>query len=213
VKRILSLFLLASSFVLPLHAQTAPAVSATPGPMANAGILSPSAKMKSGPMEITATKEASYEDRTRRAIFVGDVQVKNPEFTLTAEKLTTFFRKGTGNSPAQKTGASAQSELAKQFGSGSIEKVLAEGKVVITRLTPGANGAEPTRYTGRAERVEYDAASGNVTLSGWPKVQQGINSHFATDASTVMIVNRDGQMKTIGQSKTVIEDTGREDKL
>jgi lipopolysaccharide export system protein LptA len=169
----------------------------------------PKLNPQSGPMEITASKEASYEDRARKAIFVGDVQVKNAEFTLSAEKLTVFFKKGAEKAKATDAADFDKSGLAKQFGSGGLEKVVAEGKVVITHVTPGASGAEPTRYLGTAERVEYDTDSGNVTLSGWPKVQQGINTHSATDASTVMIVNRDGRMKTIGQSKTVIEDTGQ----
>lgn len=166
-----------------------------------------------GPTEITSTKEATFDNKTRQAIFTGDVRVKDPEFTITCGKLTAFLHDTTAGkaaSPAPNTTASPAASPARANGGGSkgggLERAVAEGKVIIIQDKPGENGGPPKRYVGKAERAEYDAATGDVKLTGWPQIQQGINTQIATEASTVMIMNRDGRMKTQGGSKVVIQE-------
>jgi lipopolysaccharide export system protein LptA len=160
------------------------------------------------PTEITASQEASFDEKTRKAIFIGEVHVNDPQFNLVCDKLTAFLKKSTGPNGAKDAPApnATPKPAVGPDDSGGLEKAIAEGHVVITQDKPNPDGGEPTHYIGRGSRVEYDAKTGDVTLTGWPQVQSGINNQVATDQSTVMILNRDGRMKTIGPSKTVIQE-------
>lgn len=170
--------LLALSHTAP--AQTPEATPARKDPLGLGGLSGdrpPNART-----EITAQKEATFDDAGNRAIFTGDVRVNDPQFTLTADKLTVILTKDRSG----------------------IAKAEAEGNVVIVQQTAG--DAE-TGAIGRARRAIYEPASGDVTLIGWPEIQQGINRHVATEAGTRMVLNRDGRAKTFGASRTVITDT------
>ena len=158
--------------------------------------------------EITSTTEASFDQQTRQAVFIGNVRIRHPQFTLNAQKLTAFLKKeATGAHPKSTAESPVKTPDLPGAGEGGIEKVIAEGGVVIIQDKPATEGAAATRYVAKAARAEYDAATGNVTLSGWPQVSQGINMQVATESSTVMILNKDGKMTTTGGSKTVIQDT------
>ncbi len=159
-------------------------------PVTTSGDRPAAASAQKQPTEITASIETTFDERTRTATFVGDVMVKDSQFTLTCDKLTAVLRKG------------------KEKESGGLERAVAEGKVVIVQEKPDEKG-RMVRYMGKAARVEYDAETGDVTLTGWPQIQQGINTQVATEEGTKMILNKNGRLKTIGGSKTVISgDTG-----
>lgn len=165
-----------------------------------------------GPTEITSTKEAAFDNKTRRAVFIGTVRVKDPQFTLTADKLTAILR---DNDAAKAAGAASPAGSPARTkngapGASGLERAIAEGNVVIVQEKPGEDGGPAKRYVGKAERAEFEAATGEMTLTGWPQIQQGINTQIATEASTVMILNRDGRMKTEGGSKTVIQEKADE---
>ena len=93
---------------------------------------------------------------------------------------------------------------------GGLEKATAEanpgGIVVITQEKLEADGTVSLNI-GKSKKAVYDAATGNIVLTGMPTVQQGINVCAATDESTVMILNRDGKMDVQGDAKTTINDT------
>lgn len=137
---------------------------------------------KGSTTEITAQKEATFDEKENRAIFTGDVRVKDPSFLLSADRLTVFLNKNRSG----------------------IERAVAEGNVVIVQQTssPTEKGA-----IGRAREAVYVPSTGIVTLSGWPEVQQGINRHVATTPATRMVLHRDGRATTEGASKTLITDT------
>jgi lipopolysaccharide export system protein LptA len=161
-------------------------------------------KRAKGPTEITCSKEASFEDKSRKAVFTGEVRVKDPQFTMTADKLTAFIRQetiasGTTSAPKKTSGGNVP-------GMGGLERAIAEGHVVIVQEKPGENGGEATRYVAKAGRAEFQSSTGDMVLYDWPQVQQGINLHVATEQSTVMTINRDGRMKTNGRSRTLIQD-------
>ena len=132
--------------------------------------------------EITAQKEATFDEQSNTAVFIGEVRVNDPSFLLSSDKLTVKLT-------PDRSG---------------IERALAEGNVIIVQQT--AESPEKAA-TGRAQRAEYIPATGRVTLSGMPEIQQGINRHIATSPSTRMIINRDGRATTEGPSRTVITDT------
>jgi lipopolysaccharide transport protein LptA len=132
--------------------------------------------------EITAQKEATFDEKNNTAVFLGSVRINDPAFLLSADKLTVYLG---------------------QDRSG-IDRAVAEGNVVIVQQG-GADVKNPA--TGRARAAEYIPAAGKVTLSGNPEIQQGINRHIATSPSTRMVLLRDGRATTDGPSRTVIADT------
>lgn len=161
--------------------------------------------------EITATREASFDNEKQVAVFVGDVRVTDPQFKVTSERLTVFFKKKTPKVKAAPSPAPAATSAPGEK-DGGLEKVVAEGKVVIVQEKPNASGKGVTRYIGRADRAEYDAVGGLMRLIGSPEVQEGINLHLATSPSTVMIMHRDGRaMRSEGPTRTIISEKPAED--
>lgn len=131
--------------------------------------------------EITAQEEATFNEKENKAVFLGDVRVKDHAFLLAADRLTIHM-------------ASNRS---------GIDRAIAEGHVVIVQQTEDSS---EEKAIGRSDRAEYVPATGRVTLSGSAEIQQGINRHIATSPSTRMILNRDGSATTEGPSRTVITD-------
>lgn len=135
--------------------------------------------------EITANKEATFDNAASVAEFAGNVKVRDPQFTLTCDRLKVTLsktRKG-------------------------MEVAEAVGNVVIVQENTEKNG-QTTKAIGRSGTATYVPASGEVTLRVWPSVQQGMNNQVATEEGTVMVLNRNGKSRTVGGSKTVITDTG-----
>lgn len=174
-----------------------------------------------GPTEITARDEVQFDGESRTGVFVGNVKVVDPDFTMTTDKLTVH--------------------MAKQDEGGGLSSAEADGNVIIVHANEtknnkaGANGspsptpaptptpiansmlADPTNAhpsptpppvlsTGRAQKAIYDAKDQSVTLIGWPQITQGINTHISTEEGTRMILYRDGRLKTFGGSRTIIQD-------
>ena len=134
--------------------------------------------------------DAFFDSNKNVGVFGGHVKVADPRFTLESEKLTVYITKGENQ---------------------GLEKAVAEGNVAVVRDRPDPNGGAPTRAVGRADQATYIAASGNVELRGTPRVQEGVNTHIATSADTVMIVNQKGQLTTHGPSRTEIRQEPKTD--
>jgi len=186
------------------------AQESSPPPAATSGTASAEAPASpKGPTEIVSTVEASFDQKTRKAIFIGDVHVKDPQFNLRCEKLTAFL-KNEKSAPEPEAKPREDGSVVPSPGASGLEKAIVEGKVVIVAERPGEKEGETTRYVARSARADFDAKTGDMKLTGWPQVQQGINTHVATEADTVMIINRDGRMQTNGRSKTVIQEEPKE---
>ena len=136
--------------------------------------------------EITATKESTFDSEKNIAEFTGRVVVRDPQFTLTCDRLKVSLstdRKG-------------------------IAVAEAQGNVIIVQEKSDAkNNAQ--QAIGRAGEVTYKPDSGEVVLRDWPSIQQGLNNQVATEQSTIMILRSSGQSRTIGGSKTLITDTAK----
>ena len=170
-----------------------------------------------GPTEITAL-EATFDQKASQAVFIGNVVVKDPEFNVVCDKLTAVLKNQKSNGKAaapaaEPSPARAEGGKKKDDKSGGLERAVAEAspgkRVIITQEKLEADGSL-TRYVGKAEKADYDTRTGDIILTGWPEVNQGINSIVATDRETVITLNRDGRMKTTGAHKTVIKDQGPE---
>jgi lipopolysaccharide export system protein LptA len=173
-----------------------------------------------GTTEIVADT-TNFDQKSHQAVFVGNVTVNNPEFKIVCDKLTAFLKNDDKKPQVKPPGApvpkgkaatpAPAAEGNRKKGGGGLERAIAEAaegkRVVITQEKVGEDG-KPVFYEGRAEKADYNAITGEVVLTGWPEVQQGLNSSVATERSTVMFLNRDGRLRTEGQSKIVIKDSG-----
>jgi len=127
--------------------------------------------------------EAFFDSNKSMGIFSGRVKVTDPRFNLQSDKLTVFISKGENQ---------------------GLERAIAEGNVGLVRDRLDPSGGPPTRAIGRAYKAIYTAATGDVELTGTPRVQEGQNMHVATNPDTVMIINQNSQLTTHGPSRTEI---------
>lgn len=134
--------------------------------------------------QITANKEATFDNAASVAEFSGNVIVRDPQFTLTCDRLKVTLSKSRKG----------------------MELAEASGNVVIIQENTEKSG-QTTKAIGKAGLATYRPESGEVTLKIWPSVQQGMNNQVATEEGTVMILNRNGKSQTRGPSKTVISET------
>ena|SRR5205809_7781864 len=134
--------------------------------------------------------EAFFDSTKNKGIFSGRVKVTDPRFNLQSDRLTVFITKGQNQ---------------------GLEKAIAEGNVGLVRDRPDPNGGPPMRAVGRADKAVYTAATGDVELTGTPRVQEGLNMHVATSADTVMIINQNSQLRTHGPSRTEIRQEPKEE--
>ena len=182
---------------------------------------------------INAEDETSFDEKTRIAVFLGTVVVKDPQFDLTCDKLTAYLKKetpaaatapvaavvpaatpvlasATGKSVGKKGAKAAKNaepgKGAEPATGGGLDRAVAEGHVVIVQDHRDETSGAITHYVGKGERADYEAATGELRLSGWPQIQQGVNNQVATAERTIMIMTREGRLKTIGPSKSVIVD-------
>ncbi|MBV9874195.1 MAG: hypothetical protein JO025_05665 [Verrucomicrobia bacterium] len=181
-----------------------------------------------GPTEITAKEEVDFDANAHTAIFVGNVKVIDPQFTMTTDKLTVWMNKqedGGGIKDAQADGnviivhvnqkdktptadASASPRTTPVANTAVTPSATTFGNASLfgPSPSPSPGATPPVLDTGRAQKALYNAKQDAVTLIGWPQVTQGVNTHIATEEGTRMILYRDGRLQTFGPSRTVIED-------
>ena len=163
-----------------------------------------------GPTEITATKEAQFDTKTRIGVFIGDVKVVDPQFTMTSDRLTVHLNKdeeGGGLNDAEANG----NVIIVHVNQPKTQVVQAQSPgatppPTATSGQPGARTQQPVTSTGKAEKALYEAKDGSITLTGWSQVTQGANTHIATAPGVKMILYKDGRMQTYGSTRTLIED-------
>jgi len=101
---------------------------------------------KATPVHITSAR-LTYTDAERKIFFDGGVTARGSDATLTGQQMTVFLR------------ARSQSQAGAGPGMpGQIERIVAEGKVVIT---------EPKRHA-TGDRLVYTAADDKFVLTGGP---------------------------------------------
>ena len=134
--------------------------------------------------EITANKEATFDNAASVAEFTGSVIVHDPQFTLTCDRLKVTLSKSRKG----------------------MEQVEAFGSVVIIQENTDKSG-KASKAIGKAGTAIYVPETGEITLKSWPSVQQNMNTQVGTEEGTVMFLNRSGKSRTVGPSKTMITDT------
>ncbi len=185
--RALSVLCGALLVVFPARAQETAAATSRPVKADPTGMgLLQKDRPKNARTEITCKDESTFDNPTGIATFLKSVVVKDPQFNLFCDKLTVYLNK-------QRKG---------------IDNAVAEGNVVIVQDNTNEKG-DPVKSIGRSGKCVFVPASGEATLTISPSLQQGINNHIATEPATVMILNRDGRLKTVGPSRTVIVDADK----
>jgi lipopolysaccharide export system protein LptA len=167
-----------------------------------------SGERSKGPVEITAKQTADFDSRNRTAVFVGSVKVVDPQFTLTADKVTALMNRsqdGGGLNQADAEGNVFIVHLNEPKPAASPSPTPA-GRQAQATPSPSPSPQQPVRSTAKAEKAVYIAKDGSVTLTGWPEVTQGNNTHVATEPGVKMVLYRDGRMKTYGSTRTLIQD-------
>lgn len=140
-----------------------------------------------GPTIINAANEATFNSKTHMAVFTGNVQVQDPQFSLRCDELTVYLNDNN---------------------EGGLKEAVAEGNVYIISVRKGQNGAPDEKSTGKSEKAVYTTIDGKIVLSGgMPQIQQGPNLHVATEPSTVMELYRDGRLQTRGATRTIIQNS------
>ena len=143
-----------------------------------------------GPTIVTASEEATFDSQNHVAVFSGSVQVQDPQFSMTCDKLTVQLDKDQGG----------------------MKQANADGNVVIVSIRKDKNGGPDEKSTGKGGSAVYTTSDGRIALYGSPQIQQGNNTHIATEASTKMYMFKDGRLKTDGASRTIIQPAPKEDK-
>ena len=178
-------------------------------------------KKAKGQTEITSL-EATFDQKGSVAVFLGDVVVKDPEFTVNCDRLTAYLKKtktaapnqpAANPPPASPAPANAGVGKSDEAKGGGLERAVAEanpGNIVIVTQDKIESDGSVSKNIGKGRKVVYDAASGNIVLTGMPNIQQGVNTFVATDDSTVMTLNRNGHVHFEGPTKTILKDTSSE---
>ena len=178
-----------------------------------------------GPTEIMS-QETQFDGQSRTGVFIGNVKVVDPDFTMTADKLTVHMAKqdeGGGLSSAEADGNVIivhANESKNANGNPNRSSPAPSPKPAATSLVadPPEPAPQPSPTpplvlsTGRAQKALYDAKDQSVTLIGWPQITQGVNTHISTEEGTRMILYRDGRLKTFGGSRTIIQDKSEANK-
>ena len=190
-------------------------------PAAAAGAAVEPKKVKA-PTEITS-REAMLDNRIHLATFSGEVEVKDPEYNLTCDKLTVHLKKPKGKAevkaPAPKPIGAADDEPAAKpaapekgdgESSGGIEKAIAEGNVRIVQDKLDAEGKKQ-RYYGQARKAVFDPDKKTCVLYGWPRISQSLDNNMgkeviAKQESTVITLNQSGVINVDGPNTVRLSD-------
>ncbi|MBV9107517.1 MAG: hypothetical protein JO313_15990 [Verrucomicrobia bacterium] len=165
-----------------------------------------------GPTEITAAQEAQFDTKSRTGIFIGNVKVVDPQFTMTADRLTVHLNKdedGGGLNEAEAQGNVVIVHVNQPKIQGQSTQTAGGSTPAVQTAAAGpspAQAQQPPVSVGKADHALYQGKDGSVTLTGWPQVTQGLNTHIATAPGVKMVLYRDGRMQTYGSTRTLIED-------
>jgi lipopolysaccharide export system protein LptA len=163
----------------------------------------PQRKRPKGPTEITANGSAQFDNAARLAVFVEDVVVVDPEFTLYGDRLTVYLKSKNDAATTDSRAPSASPAA------GGIDHAIADAapgsQVIILKDKLEADGSV-TKCVARADRATFDAKTGDMVLTGNPSLQQGGSYTVAAEPGTVMTLNRNGDMINKGATRTILRE-------
>lgn len=158
------------------------------------------------PIEITCTGETTFDAKSNVAVFVKDVKVNHPQFTLTSDKLTTYLKKtvkqpakdettGTASTPPPAPTPTPKPD-ADSSSASALDRAVAEGNVVIIQDKVDEKTGEVVHCVGKGGKADYNTANDEMILSDWPQLQKGGSTMVALEQGFVIIMDRNGNMRT-----------------
>jgi lipopolysaccharide export system protein LptA len=123
-----------------------------------------------GPMVIKS-KTLELDDRVKTVTFAGNVNAKRDDFIVDCQKMVVYYRGAPEQQKEAEKSKTGEEEEA------SIDKIVATGKVKITRSEGGVATAEKAVYYQKGEKL---------VLTGKPVVKQG-NDFVEGDRITVFL--------------------------
>jgi len=141
------------------------------------------AATQKGPTTIDS-QDMYYDGKNRVAIFTGadyGVYVKDPNFTVYCDKIgpptcATRGPRTAARSPTPTPPPKARPLRGRE--SRRLQRAIAEGApdlpVVIVQDKPAANGQQAEHDVGIAAKADYNADTGDIYLTGWPRVSKGL---------------------------------------
>lgn len=137
-------------------------------------------------------------------IYTGHVRARHPDFYIECEELEVHMVKEEaskdGSKLAPKPAGDPLLSKDKKDSAPPIKKAIARGPMV----TIEKRSEEGDIQQGQCRRLDYDGASGDITLSDYPQVQRGNVLHRATQPDTTMVFDKNGKLHTNGRPRTVI---------
>lgn len=122
-------------------------------------------KLVSPDQTVTATERMEYYSATRQAKAVGNAKVVRAKDTLTADSITAFFKDGVAAKTAAPVPSSTAAGPLSGGGSSNLDKLEADGHVVIVTPTEKLYG----------NKGIYRAASNTAELIGKVRIERGEN--------------------------------------
>lgn len=129
-----------------------------------------------------------YSDKDRRGNFDGDVVAVAPDGTIRSDQAQFFLRPTTQQKTQNQSGTSSQ-----------IEKIIAEGSVVLTQ--PGRNG--------EGEKLVYTSANGRYVLTGTaanpPRITDAVRG--TTTGAALIFNDQDDSVEVSGGQSAAVTKT------
>ncbi len=169
----------------------------------------PKNERSKGPTEITAQGSSQFDNVEDLAVFIDEVVVVNPDFTLHCDRLTVYLK--SKKQASRKDGEAAPDTA----GTGGIDHAIAEaapGQQVIILKDKLETDGSITKCVARGERAVYHANTGDLVLTGNPSLQQGHSFTIAAEPGVVMTINRNGDMVNKGATRTLLRDVAATEK-
>ncbi len=157
------------------------------------------------PTVIIEADSSVFDLKAAIFIYSGHVRARHPDFYIECEELEVHMAKQddskAGRQAAPKSGSdSILSDDKKKEDAPPISKAIARGPMVTIEKRSEQGDVQQ----GKCRRLDYNGASGEITLSDYPQVQRGNVLHIATQPDTTMVFEKNGKLRTNGRPRTVI---------
>jgi len=185
-----------------------PPAPSGPAPGALQPLVAP-ATARGTPTIIVEADRSDFDLNQAIFIYSGHVRARHPDFYIECEELEVHMiqeetAKGNKGEPKKAlptlTTTTTTKDGKKADKTPPIKKAIARGPMVIIEK----RSLDGEVQQGRCKRMDYDGATGNITLSDFPQVQKGNVLHSAITADTTMVFDKEGRLHTNGRPRTTI---------
>ncbi|MEQ1751855.1 MAG: LptA/OstA family protein, partial [Prosthecobacter sp.] len=157
------------------------------------------------PTAIIEADNSVFDLKTSIFIYTGHVRARHPDFYIECEELEVHMVKQDESKSGQKPAPKVANDPIlidgrKKSEAPPIKKAIARGPMVTIEKRSEQGDVQQ----GKCRRLDYDGATGDITLSDYPQVQRGNVLQIATQSDTTMVFKKSGKFITNGRPRTVI---------